>query len=800
MKNLRALLIWVGGFAVVWAVLALLARFIRIAPDWPVWGVALVLSLVGGLLLMLYRYESQAVGTRRARKLTALRLLALVVISWLLLEPTLVMKVNRAIEREIVILLDESGSMTLTDDGESQSREEIARAALKESGLEKALSEEARVRILRFARTAVDDEETAVGWDQSTDLAAALSTVLESVSPEQLAGAVLVTDGRHNRPARVEDSARRFGILDAPVGIVAVGSADPPRDAAMVEVRSPEAIHLGDKMRVTAVLKFDGYRGKEAKVRLMRNEEMLEEQSISIPQEHHREEVRFLHVPEEGGVGGFRIEIDPLEGERFADNNEWKFETSITEARTHVLLVDAFPRWEFRYLRNLFHGRDKSVHLQWVLTDPDGLTGAEVSRVPASASRPFGESAANALPENEAEWRKFDVIILGDLAREAITKEQWEIISRCVNERAAMLVFVSGPQHMPHSLDEPAARALVPAEFDWGRQTYFGAQDCPFQFELTAEGRRHAITRESTDTGLWTSFPEIRWRHPIKSVSDGADVLLMAAEEGDEVEVRSGQDLGEALEGLARRRELQAKRALLVTRQTGRGKVALLLTDRTWRLREGAGDTHHHRFWGNLVRWGAGPLLRAGTSRVGIGSDQLSYTADDKITITARLREKDMSPVRDEALQAEILRDEQVVATVPLAPVEGSQGLHQAQAGPFAEPGRYRINLVGDRPADLLENGEELPELSFSVVSSRGPIELADTTLNLPLLDEIATASGGQVVTPDRISDLLPMFLGDAREREEIRETPLWDNAWVFALLAIFLTAEWLMRRNAGLP
>ena len=86
------------------------------------------------------------------------------------------------------------------------------------------------------------------------------------------------------------------------------------------------------------------------------------------------------------------------------------------------------------------------------------------------------------------------------------------------------------------------------------------------------------------------------------------------------------------------------------------------------------------------------------------------------------------------------------------------------------------------------------------MVASRGPVELADTTVNLPLLDEIATASGGMVVAPDRISELLPIFLGDAREREEIRETPLWDNAWIFALLALVLTAEWLMRRNAGLP
>ena len=58
-------------------------------------------------------------------------------------------------------------------------------------------------------------------------------------------------------------------------------------------------------MRVTASLKFDGYKGKTAKVRLMRDDKVIEEREVPVPQENHREEVRFTTVPEEGGVGGF---------------------------------------------------------------------------------------------------------------------------------------------------------------------------------------------------------------------------------------------------------------------------------------------------------------------------------------------------------------------------------------------------------------------------------------------------------------------------------------------------------------
>ena len=223
----------------------------------------------------------------------SLRLTALVALVWMLLQPVLSRKVNRELEREVVIVMDDSASMHLIDEGQTSSRFELVESALEASGLFEELKGKVGVRIIRAARRALgEDEEEAEGWDQATDLANALTTVLEQVPPDNLAGIVMATDGRHNRPGRVEDIARRFGILDAPVGIVAVGSEKPPRDIAILEVRSPDAIYLGDRLRVTTVLKFDGYRGRTAKVRLKRGDEVVDEKTITIPQDHHREEDR----------------------------------------------------------------------------------------------------------------------------------------------------------------------------------------------------------------------------------------------------------------------------------------------------------------------------------------------------------------------------------------------------------------------------------------------------------------------------------------------------------------------------
>ncbi|MDA7519654.1 hypothetical protein N9910_00370 [bacterium] len=793
MKSLiRGVLIFLG----VWGLVLLLGKYLELSSLWPVWVIPLGVALAAELILWSYRYERQALEARRGHWLLGLRLTSLAVLAWILLEPVYSRFEERDIRREVVILIDSSASMNLTDDGQSATRSELALAALERSGLKDELEGKVAIREVRAARRALLSEDDAVeGWDQATDIAGALDEVMEQVPPDQLAGVVLLSDGRHNRPGSVEDAARRYGILDAPIAVIPSGSETPPKDAAIVSVRAPDSVYLGDRVRMAAKLKFDGYRGQRAKVTLFSGDEEIESREVAIPQDHHREEVRFRHVPDEGGIGDYRIVLSDLADERFDNNNEWSFKTVVTDARTNVLIIEGAPRWEFRYLRNLFYGRDQSIHLQSVLLEPDRIVGQEIKKVPASASRPFGDSEATALPESEEEWRKFDVIIIGDLEAGALSNEEWEILQRCVVDRAALLVIIAGPRAMPHAFSGAAATALIPVDYEVSRRTYFGGKE-KFKIALTNAGRSHPIAAQVEgqvrNEQVWAEFPELRWRHPITGVKEGAEVLLYA-EKSDQKKavISSARGLENALAEISNRRAHEAENALLVTRQTGNGKVAMLLTDRTWRLREGVGDVYHHRFWGQLVRWGAGPNLRSGVQTARVGTDQLTYTGDDPVSILARLREENLAPIQDETLQAEIMRDGSKVATVPLNYREGSNGIHQAQAGPFREPGEYQIRLKGDALTEEITT-------NFRVVGSLSAIELAETTLNKPLLENVAKLSGGRMVTADD-QNLADLFLRGNDTKEELRETTLWDQWLLMLLLAVLLTSEWVLRRRSGL-
>lgn len=787
---MKVLVRGVAIFFLLWGVVLLLSRLLEVNPFWPAWVIPLIGALGAELVFWSYRYERTAVSPSRGRWLLGLRLTELALLLWILLQPVWSRYVEREIEREVIVMIDDSASMDLVDEGQTKTRLELAREKLEASGILDDLDGKVGVREIRAARRALMDDTSEVeGWDQATDLAGGLETVLDQVPPDQLAGVVLLSDGRHNRPGSVEDVSRRFGILDAPVAVIPSGSDVPPKDAAIISVNAPDSVYLGDRIRVGALLKFDGYRGKKATLKLFAGDKELDSREIAIPQDNYREEVKFRHAPEEGGVGEYRVELAALEDETFDNNNQWNFQTVVSDARTNVLLIDQHPRWEFRYLRNLFYGRDQSIHLQSVLLKPDRISGHTPPKVVASASRPFGEANATHLPESEEEWRKFDVIIIGDIGPDSLSDEQWNILSGCVTERAALLVLVAGPESMPHAFDSEVAKELIPVKYEASRRTFYGSDET-FRFALTNTGRNHPITAQvegqMRNEQLWKDFPVIRWRHPVEGLQPGAEVLLFAEDANKQkTKVTSAESLDVALSEVAKRREREAENALLVTRQTGAGKVAMLMADRTWRLREGVGDVYHHRFWGQLVRWGAGPNLRAGNEKVRLGTDQLTYTGDDRVRIMTRLRDGDLNPIIDQNPVAEVTHESGEVIQVPLKFRENSNGLYESLAGPFRKPGTYEVKV----------NDEVIT--NFRVVGARSAVELSETTLNQALLDSIAKTSGGRVF--DGEGALADLFLRGDETRSELRETSLWDIWPVFLLLALCLTAEWVIRRRGGL-
>jgi len=659
----------------------------------------------------------------------------------------------------------------------------------------------ARITETEIAHGLSNTGETAFAdsyFRSATDFTAALEGILKDIPSEQLAGVLVLSDGIHNADTSVLPVTHRFGAQGAPIAGVTVGGTRLPFDVALADVVSPESVFLGDRVRMTATVRATGAIGKKVKVRLTCGEAVVNESELDISTDDWQREVRLTHEPQTNGVVRYEVKAEVLDGELFNDNNAWRTDVAVSDDRINVLLVDDSPRWEFRYLRNLFFGRDKSVHLQSWLVHPDKLGGASDAPLPAaSASRKFGDAESGGWPVNRDAWRAFDVIILGDLDPATLTPQVQEEIRSCVAERGALLVTIAGPRAMPHAFpaDSPLAQ-LVPFTVR-PQDSYWQGPEQTYRVALTPAGQSHPVMVQSGSLSeneeVWRSMPTFDWRLPV-TAKPGAEVLAVAVPEGGEQE-KGLTDVRQAVAQLDEMMQSRAKHALIVAQRVGRGKVLGLAFDRTWRLRYRIGDVRHHRFWGQIMRWGLGERLRAGQERFRVGTDKLVYGPEDSINVMARVLGDDFSGVENAQLEAVLRNSEgREVTRTRLSPRAESHGVYEAALPPQGRAGACHLEVVR-----LDSVAKERVETSLLVTASRRPIEMGDVRPVRDTLDALAKGTGGKVVTPDAVDSLAEIFGEGRRVVQERREYPLWNNPYVLLLLAGLLTLEWLLRKKGGL-
>ncbi len=685
------------------------------------------------------------------------------------------------------------------------------------------LRESYNLRLYRFARdieeiTELDQvEESPQGASPEkaqTDLASSLQYILDNTSRESLAGVLLLSDGRHNAGNLPEDSLRTLASQNSPLSAIPIGGHLGPIDISLLSLNAPESIYLDDRVVIKASAKLDGLLGKKVKAELLSDGQVIDEHIIEVSDVNFRTEIRFVHTPKEKGILDYQVRLEPDEREIFKDNNSWDFKVAITDDRTNVLLVDSYPRWEFRYLRNLFYGRDKSVHLQYVLLNPDEIQSSNnQAPVAASVTRKFGDAEATRLPANPDEWGLFDVIILGDISPTAISVREWSAIEEAVTKRGAMLVCVAGQRFMPHAYDNKVLAKLLPIKYTPSTQAALSSPEESYRIALTSTGRVHPVTSQSSSRMLnaerWASFPSMTWRYVGDGIKEGAEVLAYAQPFGtaspnqSDIAANGSPDSVEnAIKQLANQKNYEAENALISTVRVGLGKVLMMNFDQTWRFRYGVGDTYHHRFWGQVTRWGAGENLRAGNEQVRIGTDRLSYTPGDEISVTAKILDDDHRPITDAKVYASVYRYEKRVLRQKMSYLPNSSGIYKTSITGLGTEGEYTIQLEGktvDKAITKYPEGPEEIATELVVLNTRNPIELAELTADRDFLNRATRMTNGKIAELWDLETLLDAFGAPKEVLTERRDVTLWDRWYLLLLFLGLLTTEWILRRRSGL-
>lgn len=607
----------------------------------------------------------------------------------------------------------------------------------------------------------------------TTQLSSVLRTVL-SENENKLLGVVVLTDGRDANPASTLALAKNLGAGGVPVYPVLVGSTHRPRDIALLSVDAPLAAYRGDHPQIVVMFSAHGYEGTPLIVTLVEQGVPGSMQSQTVDVTGAAQSVTFRVTSEQLGRHRYQIAIAPRPEETRNDNNEREITLQVVDDRTHVLLADSQPRWEFRYLEAAL-SRDEHVDLQTVLFSQPYLQRLEAPFFPQSW--PETESDAEA-----GHFASRDLLILGELDMQQMPPALWADVEKFVSEQGGTLVMIAGRNQARWINHVPELGRLLPiTKPRMAAPVAMGTEAAGLQgwtWQLSPDGERQTFLQFAADAetnrAVWSVLPGATWALSGEP-KPGATVWAWGQP------APSVQDPDAA--GVP----------LLVHQHFGLGQVVWLATDSTWRWRLRSGDQFHHRFWGQIARWAATTKLSAGNEFVQFGSLRSSYTVGEPVTLQARWSAGFARQHPDRKAKVELQRGDTIVGAAELTSEPQRPLVWSTLLGELA-PGDYRARLTMDGVAP----SPKPIDAEFTINAPQGS-ETADVTADATFLESVAQASGGRLFRLDELDELPRMFPAFAQVSSLPEERPLWDRWPLLVLLIGLLSSEWWLRRTGGL-
>jgi hypothetical protein len=678
--------------------------------------------------------------------------------------------------------------------GENPNRHERTRQALAalERGALTQLPEDVRVNRFRFdamltAVSSVDAWQSGEENPEELDareraerakaaVVTDLSGVLEQLAKARTANAtrlaVVYTDGRHNAPdvAAPQEIAAELG--DLPVYFVPVGSAALVRDLVVHRVKAPSSVVERDSAVIEAIVTAFDSDGQQSEIVLRHDGKVIDRKPLEFTGDRIDRRVTFEVYADELGWQEYELSLEAIDGEASQANNVAPISWEVVKDKFRVLLSDGVSQWEYRYLQQLFR-RDPHVECDELLFFP--------------RLRGTGALATNPrYPRTVDDWAVYDVVILGDISPRQMPRASQESLAEYIRTRNGHLILIAGRDHMPQAYQGQPLMELLPVE------PYPGAMYDSYTVSLTDEGRLHsALAIEDGAKISEAAWQTVYDQKPLGGVSIFSRPKATARRLIDAVPYG-------APDAVDLQQDESDNPVFLCWHQVGAGKVVYLSTPQTWKLRFLRGDRRHHRFWGQMLRWITATNLGSGFDLVRLSTDQTRYRVNQPVEVTVWLKDQTGRPLADQDVQIAARVLDQTVASVPLKADDEIAGRYTAAIKGLAA-GAYEIVVEGTVVDQLLAGQTEQTNVrSLISIEASDSLEMMDTRCDRALLEQIAKATGGQVVPPTAVAEVLELASLSPEVHENVERTPLWDrwaNLWII-LGCLFV--EWIVRKAKG--
>jgi len=723
-------------------------------------------------------------------------LLVMVVISGPMLElPREVIKPDW-----VLMLVDRSESMTIEDaptgdagdDTRSsrRSREQQLQQVLRDNGaVWSALEDNRRVVWLGFhtgafslaeAEPSQREDQTAPAPDAGADpataeamlpvelteptgsrtrLGRAIEQALQRAAARPISGVVVFSDGRTDDPPD-RSVLRRLQADQIRVFSVPLGSDRPLGDLAVRRVEAPTRAFTRDKVPVVVEVDRLGAAGQQigATVRLIDNITGDELDAADLKPGEGAEQVTLTATPNLTGEATWRVVVDTDEPDLIPENNMRSFAIELIDRPLNVLFADGYPRWEYRYLKNLMV-REKSIESSVMLISADRDFAQE------------GNMPITRLPRSPEEFADYDVLVIGDVPGSFYSPDQLEMMRNHVAERGAGLLWIGGPRYTPSSYTGTPLADLLPIRGSLKLEA-IGER---VNMQPTELAERLGVLQLAAASG-------VGWPQELRDPSYNWSQLSYAQR------IEPGRLKPTAVPLAETTTEFNGSPLpLVVHMRYGAGQIIYVATDEIWRWRYGRGEDLTEQFWVQIIRMLGRETLAGASQRVALSVAPRRAEAGQPVRIEVRLLDEQLIDAGRTAMNAVIeTLDGETVAEVQLSAVEQAED-HFATTYLLDRPGDYRVRI---------------PMVAGTSIAAEAPLEVfaPEDELRRPetdhdLLAELSTATNGRFMETADLQDLPELLPNRSVRTLNPLTERIWDTPLVFIVAVLLLAMEWIGRK-----
>ncbi len=728
------------------------------------WNPILAPLLIGALALVVMGATAWSLwhgvhNRSHALWLGGFRLAALLVIAVLLLQPRIKQDVVSRIVPQLAVVVDNSESMTDPVDDAQPRRAEVARQILDSSTLKKA-RESFDIRMFSFdAKLAGPTEQLAPSYKGGgSNVVAVLGQVQNYFRGQNIAAIVFLSDGL-DTSGLGKGAALTPGV---PVMTFELEKEWKPKEkkrrVSMGAVDYPARVVVGWDSEVKAQIVGTNMSGSTVTVEFWRDGKKQTESSVAFNEDEQTRPVVFPIAPEAPGVIQYELRV----ADTAADNDAKKY-PFVVEALApgkRILYIQNSLGFDFKFLRKAIVS-DRNLQLQAFVRWGDGKLVSLSERGVAAQSR---------LDLTQNGLARYSVVILGDLAPDALTADNLREMKEFVNRGGALVMLggsnlLASPQIAGTALAE-ISPVKLPADYKEGQ----------FGVSITETGLRHPVFGP-----LFANikdFPSLLSANLTTISNPTAEVLLETGGGGE-------------------------KRPIIAASRFGQGKVVVVLSDSVYRWRlaakfAAADKSPYDTFWTQLMDW----LIpkeqdKQNGNKLELYTERPQYMLGEPVEVRAIVRQSDGGKAPGGiALTVKTPDEKSFEYTMKPGTLPTTNGQQVPGFRVMVEP-----NVPGVFAAKAqVQVGAEKLEGEARFVVQKPVTELTQKPIDRDLLKRIAEESGGKYFAMGEHDQWLSAIHAKEQQFSRSEVIEQWNRPWFLTLLLALLAGDWILRKKWNLP